>query len=156
MREMSRFSCDVMVYTDGGCMQHCPSYCSLAYDHAGVGRDSTDLVPGDLVNLTELRANLFPADMLLLSGDAIVNESMLTGESVPVSKSPANDDDIARWRDLKDVQGELAKSFVHAGTRVVRVRGALATDGTTRQPALGLVVRTGRFYRSSPGMCIQE
>lgn len=115
-----------------------------AHDHAGVERDSTELVPGDIVNLSELRVSLFPADILLLSGDAIVNESMLTGESVPVSKNPAKDDDIARWRDLKDAQGELAKSFIHAGTRVVRIRGALASDGTTGQPALGLVVRTGR------------
>lgn len=106
------------------------------------------------MNLTELRAHLFPADMLLLSGDAIVNESMLTGESVPVSKNPAKDDIITRWRDIKDVQGELAKSFVHSGTRVVRVRGALAADGTTGQPALGLVVRTGKSSWSQRGICV--
>lgn len=120
------------------------SFFTPAHDYVGVERDSTDLVPGDIVNLSELRVSLFPADILLLSGDAIVNESMLTGESVPVSKNPAKDDDIARWRDLKDAQGELAKSFIHAGTRVVRIRGALASDGTTGQPALGLVVRTGK------------
>lgn len=100
-------------------------------------------MPGDIVNLSELRAPLFPADMFLLSGDIIVNESMLTGESVPVSKNSAKDEDIARWRDLKDIQGDLAKSFVYAGTRVVRVRGALALDGGIARPALGLVVRTG-------------
>ncbi|KAG0706086.1 hypothetical protein DFH29DRAFT_903514 [Suillus ampliporus] len=128
--EMSRFSCGVMIYTDGGCMQRYrkPS--------------------------PELRASLFPADMLLLSGDAIVNESMLTGESIPVSKNPANDDDIARWRDLKDPQGELAKSFVHAGTRVVRIRNALANDGTTGQPALGLVVRTG--FNTTKGALVRS
>ncbi|KAG2119505.1 uncharacterized protein F5147DRAFT_664357 [Suillus discolor] len=138
MREMSRFSCDVMVYTDGGWVE----------------RDSTELVPGDIVNLSELRVSLFPADILLLSGDAIVNESMLTGESVPVSKNPAKDDDIARWRDLKDAQGELAKSFIHAGTRVVRIRGALASDGTTGQPALGLVVRTG--FNTTKGALVRS
>lgn len=156
MREMSHFSCEVMIYTDGSCMQHFFLSCALAHNHAGVERDSTDLVPGDIVNLTDLRVHLFPADMLLLSGDAIVNESMLTGESVPVLKNPAKDDVIARWRELKDVQGEVAKSFVHAGTRVVRVRGALAADGTTRQPALGLVVRTGRSSCSRWSVCIQE
>ena len=70
-------------------------------------RDSTDLVPGDIINLSELQSPLFPADMLLLSGDAIVNESMLTGESVPVSKVPARDEDVARWKDAKDVQGDI-------------------------------------------------
>ena len=116
----------------------------------GTVADSSELVPGDIVNLSELRAPLFPADMFLLLGDAIVNESMLTGESVPVSKNSAKDDDIARWRDSKDVQGDLAKSFVYAGTRVVRIRGALAPDGGVRKPALGLVVRTGDFCVFAP------
>lgn len=84
--------------------------------------------------------------MFLLSGDAIVNESMLTGESVAVSKNPAKDEDIARWRDSKDIQGNLAKSFIYAGTRVVRLRGALAVDGSVGRPALGFVVRTGDVY----------
>lgn len=116
--------------------------------------DSSGLVPGDIVNLSELRAHLFPADMFLLSGDAIVNESMLTGESVPVSKNSAKDEDIARWRELKDVQGDLAKSFVYAGTRVVRIRGALGLDGSIGRPALGLVVRTGNFCVSASSLII--
>lgn len=87
--------------------------------------------------------------MFLLSGDAIVNESMLTGESVPVSKYPAKDEEIARWRDSKDIQGNFAKSFVYGGTRVVRIRGALALDGGVGRPALGLVVRTGNFCVST-------
>jgi cation-transporting ATPase 13A2 len=84
--------------------------------------------------------------MFLLSGDTIVNESMLTGESVPVSKFPIKDEDLGRWKDSKDVQGDAAKSFLYAGTRVVRVRGSLAADGTAGRPALALVVRTGEFY----------
>ena len=86
-----------------------------------------------------------PADMFLLSGDAIVNESMLTGESVPVSKIPIKSDDLAKWKDSIDAVGEMAKSFLYAGTRVVRIRGGMSTDGRPAPPALGLVVRTG-FY----------
>ena len=85
-----------------------------------------------------------------MSGDAIVNESMLTGESVPVSKASAKDEDIARWRDMKDIHGDLAKSFVYAGTRIIRVRSALGFDGGVGRPALGLVVRTGNFCVSPP------
>lgn len=96
------------------------------------------------MNLSESRASLFPADIFLLCGDAIVNESMLTGESVPVSKIPAKNEDVARWREMRDIEGPLAKSFLYAGTRIVRIRGTLAADGIDGTPALGLVVRTGK------------
>ncbi|KAH7915166.1 hypothetical protein BJ138DRAFT_1122835 [Hygrophoropsis aurantiaca] len=138
MREMSRFSCEVAVFIDGNWVEH----------------DSSDLVPGDIVNLSLLRSPLFPADMFLLSGDAIVNESMLTGESVPVSKNPVSEDDIARWREAKGVQGEMAKSFIHAGTRVVRIRSALTVDGSTGRPALGLVVRTA--FNTTKGALVRS
>lgn len=83
--------------------------------------------------------------MFLLSGDTIVNESMLTGESVPVSKVPVTEVDLVRWRDSEDVHGDSAKSFLFAGTKVVRIRGALAADGSMGRPALALVTRTGSF-----------
>lgn len=81
--------------------------------------------------------------MFLLSGDAIVNESMLTGESVPVSKSPAKDEDLARWRDSRE---ENAKAFMYGGTRVVRIRGTMTADPGQGRPALALVARTGKPY----------
>ncbi|OJT09471.1 hypothetical protein TRAPUB_14051 [Trametes pubescens] len=129
MREMSKFICTVRVYRDGSW-----SEC-----------DSSSLVTGDIVDLLEPPLATLPADMFLLSGDAIVNESMLTGESVPVSKVPIKSEDLAKWRGTTDVAGEMAKSFLYAGTRVVRIRGATSLDGRSGAPALGLVVRTG-FY----------
>lgn len=47
--------------------------------------DSSDLVPGDIVKVPQGRP--LPCDLVLLTGSAIVNEAMLTGESVPVMKS---------------------------------------------------------------------
>jgi cation-transporting ATPase 13A2 len=40
---------------------------------------SGDMVPGDVYEVSDPGLTQFPADSLLLSGDCIVNESMLTG-----------------------------------------------------------------------------
>lgn len=71
---------------------------------------------------------------------------MLTGESVPVSKVPITDEDLAHWKDRKEPLGDTIKSFLYAGTRVVRIRGAMGGDGATSTPALGIVVRTGKYW----------
>ena len=45
---------------------------------------SDELVPGDVIRVPS--NVVFPCDMILLKGSAIVNESILTGESIPVIK----------------------------------------------------------------------
>ncbi|XP_053723574.1 polyamine-transporting ATPase 13A3 isoform X1 [Synchiropus splendidus] len=47
---------------------------------------STDLVPGDVIIIPS-NGTIMPCDAVLVSGTCIVNESMLTGESVPVTKT---------------------------------------------------------------------
>lgn len=107
----------------------------------GTTVSSEDLVPGDVVNIMEESLTLFPADMLLLSGDAIVNESMLTGESVPVAKVPVKDDDLVHWSEGGPVGAETAKGFLYTGTKIIRIRGVLTP--TSGEQALAVVVRTG-------------
>ncbi|XP_030042006.1 polyamine-transporting ATPase 13A2 isoform X2 [Microcaecilia unicolor] len=51
---------------------------------------SLDLVPGDCIILPP-DGFLLPCDAALLSGECMVNESMLTGESVPEMKTPLPD-----------------------------------------------------------------
>ena len=99
-------------------------------------------MPGDVINLSDSQFSIVPADLFLLSGDAIVNESMLTGESIPISKIPIKDDDLVQWQDAKD---ENPKSMLYSGTKIVRIRGALTFDGRD-MPALALVVRTGNVF----------
>lgn len=46
---------------------------------------SVDLVPGDVIEVPDQK--IIPCDLILLSGTCVVNESMLTGESVPAIKT---------------------------------------------------------------------
>nr|XP_020024449.1 probable cation-transporting ATPase 13A2 isoform X1 [Castor canadensis] len=48
--------------------------------------DSSDLVPGDCLVLPH-KGGLMPCDAALVTGECVVNESSLTGESVPVLKT---------------------------------------------------------------------
>jgi len=54
--------------------------------------DSNDLVPGDVIRVKGLDWVL-PCDLVLISGTAVCDESGLTGESMPISKSPLLDND---------------------------------------------------------------
>ena len=48
---------------------------------------SSDLVPGDVIVLPNGKFEM-SCDAVLILGNVIVNEAMLTGESVPVTKTP--------------------------------------------------------------------
>ena len=46
-----------------------------------------DLVPGDVLEIPKQGCQIL-VDAVLISGNCIVNEAMLTGESAPVTKTP--------------------------------------------------------------------
>ncbi|KAI3477588.1 hypothetical protein L1887_60628 [Cichorium endivia] len=138
MREMSRFTCDVRVLREG-------SWQVL---------DSSALVPGDVYDVAESGLLLFPADSVLLSGDAIVNESMLTGESVPVSKVPLTTQSMVGLHAAgTEVTPDLAKHFLFSGTRIIRIRGSGATDKGDAG-AKAMVVRTG--FNTTKGALVRS
>ncbi|CAG2057571.1 unnamed protein product, partial [Timema podura] len=89
------------------------------------------LVPGDILMIPR-HGCVMHCDAVLLTGNCIVNESMLTGESVPVTKTPLpNSPDI-----LYDSK-EHARHTLFCGTQVLQTRYF------GNEWVLAIVIRTG-------------
>jgi cation-transporting ATPase 13A3/4/5 len=79
LREISRFDCDVRVLRNGFCRSYSCSHYAFANSYLGRAALSSDLVPGDVYEVSDPSLTQLPCDSLLLAGDCIINESMLTG-----------------------------------------------------------------------------
>jgi manganese-transporting P-type ATPase len=103
------------------------------------------LLPGDIVTLTraEQDEHVVPCDMILLRGTCVVNESLLTGESVPQLKEGL---DLATPVDQRlDMKETHSCSMVWGGTKVMMTT-APSTPGTIKPRSGGVlayVMRTG-------------
>jgi cation-transporting P-type ATPase 13A2 len=139
LREVSRFECDVRVLRNG-------FWRSI---------ESGDLVPGDVYEVTDPSLSQIPCDSLLLSGDCILNESMLTGESVPVSKIPATDESL-ELLDLSSaaIHPEVAKHLLFCGTKIIRARRPQKGDSDDEASALAMVVKTG--FNTTKGALVRS
>ena len=115
-------------------------------------------MPGDVVDVSAPSLNTFPADLVLLSGDCIVNESMLTGESVPVSKYPIEAGGVPFLsKSGGDVSPELGRHVVFSGTKIIRVRKTMPVGlmgGTGEQEARAMVLRTG--FNTTKGALVRS
>jgi len=91
-----------------------------------------EVVPGDLLLLAE--GDRVAADAVLLScNDLFADESMLTGESVPVRKRPGDADSPAREPGGEDLP------FVYAGTVLVQGSGIARVTATGHASAIGQI-----------------
>ena len=107
IEEISRYSCPVKVYRKNENNEVME----------GVEIDSTELVPGDVYELPEEGLSL-PCDTIIISGSAIINESMLTGESTPVIKVR-----MIGTNDIYDTTNSSYEKFIlFAGTKIIQKR----------------------------------
>ncbi|KAM9317144.1 putative cation-transporting ATPase 13A4 [Gastrophryne carolinensis] len=82
---------------------------------------SQSLVPGDVIVLGGDKLFL-PCDAILLSGGCTVNEAMLTGESIPVTKIPLpNTDNSIPW--MVHSGDDYKKHVLFCGTEVIQTKG---------------------------------
>lgn len=99
-----------------------------------------DLVPGDVIEISD--ECVMHCDAVLLSGTCIVNESMLTGESVPVTKNPLSAENA-----IYDSK-EHARHTLFCGTEVIQSRNV------NNQTVLAVVIRTG--YSTTKGSLVRS
>lgn len=91
---------------------------------------TTELYPGDVVLLQRIsgaKKQNVPCDLLLLSGGAVVNEAILTGESQPlVKESIAQIDEVESELDIK---GMHKVHVLNCGTEILQhIPGEIDTD----------------------------
>jgi cation-transporting ATPase 13A3/4/5 len=112
--QLARKECNVKVVRDGGVKEI----------------KSLELVPGDLI---EIEGEIeLPCDLCLISGGCIVEEGMLTGESVPVIK-----DSLGYLDDLVYNPDTDKRHTLYEGTKIIQTRNF------SGNPVRAVVVRTG-------------
>ncbi|KAJ1575372.1 hypothetical protein NDA11_003664 [Ustilago hordei] len=178
LKKMSRFNCDVSVLRTSAARvasdvdekqvtadtasseNKQPASPTMAATSSWPRNNSEQLVPGDIIDLGALYIDAtasnnghrlietLPCDVVLLEGDCIVNEAMLTGESVPVVKAPISKADLAGVLASGQDLARLDKNILYSGTKLVRVRPGASK--ATR----ALVIRTG--FSTAKGSLVRQ
>ncbi|XP_060226165.1 polyamine-transporting ATPase 13A3 isoform X5 [Meriones unguiculatus] len=110
---------------------------------------STDLVPGDVM-IIPLNGTVMPCDAVLINGTCIVNESMLTGESVPVTKTNLPNPSV----DVKGLGEELYSPETHKRHTLFCGTTVIQTRFYTGELVKAIVVRTG--FSTSKGQLVRS
>ena len=124
-------------------------------------RPASELVPGDVISVS--LGALVPADARIVSGAAMLDQSMVTGESVPVDASPG---DLAyagslarRGQAIAEVTATGSRTYSGRAAELVRVARAASTEqrailAATRSLALlnGTVATLLILYAHATGL----
>ncbi|RLV90384.1 Vacuolar cation-transporting ATPase YPK9 [Spathaspora sp. JA1] len=133
LQQMSQFTCDVRVWRNGFWKQI----------------DSSELVPGDIFEL-DPSLTLIPCDCLLINGECVINESMLTGESVPVTKTMATKETVKLLTSTNFIDATLSKSFLFNGTKLLKIKSKQAEEPIVT----AMAIRTG--FNTTKGSLIRS
>ncbi|OTF80894.1 cation-transporting ATPase-like protein, partial [Euroglyphus maynei] len=113
---------------------HSASMITVIRDSILVQKNSTELIPGDVIVLPKHSSNnyMMECDAVLMTGSCIMDESMLTGESLPVPKVPLVDNPTSIY------SSSIHKSnTLFSGTKLLNVYSKENID------IMAVVVRTG-------------
>lgn len=130
LQEISRFSCEIRAWRNGFWKQI----------------DSVDLVPGDVFEV-DPSLTVVPCDALLINGECVINESMLTGESVPVTKVIATQETVQLLPE-NFTSPLLSKSFLYNGTKILKMKSS------NDEPVTAMAVKTG--FNTTKGSLVRS
>ncbi len=104
--------------------------------------EAADLVPGDIILV--LPGESIPADAVILSGNALIDQSRITGESIPVEAGPGKE----IYAGTANLNGAIEARVTGAGGDTVmgRVQGIIEEAKSSEAPIISLAEDYARYY----------